>query len=474
VKKLDKTKFQNEIDSIEVPTIDVLTAIDRGIELGKKDSEIKRGFPFKKASFYLTVAASLLLISGVFLSPVTNALAKIPVIGNIFEKLDFELGENLAESGLIKEFNQKATSNGIDVTITNAFFEEDYLMFTFRADGENLPELMDIKEGPESGYGWYEGAADDDKYAHWSAQASRFIKDGNGYIARIEFTRPNIEVKENYSLPITFHYILGVQGKWKFDIPIKQILSKQVLIKGESILNNGDYTLEFDKMTKGHASTYLYYRLSVPKIGENDDLEIDVLDNNNKRWSKDGAEVISIVEKDDKIEISYRYRFNGKLDPSTTQILVKPTISQSARDVIVKPIDSVTPIIAIDQRFGGKIEITNFSLQGKKLNVEYQIIPGNKKTVKMSSLENNIKYIQLIKNSDLVKDSNGDFDFNRPMTFLLAETATLIDKNNLCFNAIYSIESPESFKLEDYSLKWDVISFFDTQVKMDPITIDLK
>lgn len=72
------------------------------------------------------------------------------------------------------------------------------------------------------------------------------------------------------------------------------------------------------------------------------------------------------------------------------------------------------------------------------------------------------QYIQLIKNGDLVKDSKGNFDFNRPMTFLLAETATLMDKNNLCFNVVYTLENPEIFYMKDYSLKWDLISFLDT------------
>lgn len=51
----------------------------------------------------------------------------------------------------------------------------------------------------------------------------------------MEVKYPHRNIEEVYSLPITFHYINGVKGEWKFKVPIKQEKYRKLYINMEKM-----------------------------------------------------------------------------------------------------------------------------------------------------------------------------------------------------------------------------------------------
>ena len=59
------------LKDIEVPTEEIMIAIDKGIKQGEKFRNNKKDKTIlKRGSFFVSIAASLLLVSGFFFSPV--------------------------------------------------------------------------------------------------------------------------------------------------------------------------------------------------------------------------------------------------------------------------------------------------------------------------------------------------------------------------------------------------------------------
>lgn len=91
----------------------------------------------------------------------------------------------------------------------------------------------------------------------------------NGYVAALELYNPDADLPEDYTLTLTFTSITGVDGNWKFDIPVKQLPSDTVAVTGEKNLkDNRDYSIQVDSIKKGKATTLLSYKTSFPAAGE--------------------------------------------------------------------------------------------------------------------------------------------------------------------------------------------------------------
>lgn len=244
-------------DEIEVPKTDVQHAIKKGITQGKKAQQLqKRKSLSKRISIFGSVAAAAVLASGLIIAPIGNVLAQVPLIGDYYQKLQMPLGEEMASEQLITEINESVTNNGVTMTITSAFYDGHFLGITFKATGENLTGQIGGENAPESGFTYDLFTQGDDKDG-FSGSMAPLVKEGDAYIGAIIFN--NDRVKSLTTLPITFTYITGVFGEWKFNVPVEALPSKTLSLQQTSTSKDQEYAVQFTDAVINKASVIVYF-----------------------------------------------------------------------------------------------------------------------------------------------------------------------------------------------------------------------
>lgn len=250
--------MQNDLfDGIEVPKAEVAHAIQQGITKGKNVQNYRKNKSItKKLSIFSSVAAAAVFASGLVIAPIGNVLAQVPFIGDYYQKLQMPIGEEMASEQLIPEINDSVTNNGVTMTITSAFYDGHFLGITFKATGGNLTGQIGGDNGPESGYTFdlFTQGNDTDGF---SGTMAPLVKEGYAYIGAIIFN--NDQVKNLTVLPITFTYITGVFGEWKFNIPVEALPSKTLTLQQTSMSKNQDYVVHFTDAIINKASVIVNF-----------------------------------------------------------------------------------------------------------------------------------------------------------------------------------------------------------------------
>ena len=279
---MNKEWFDKSSIEIEVPTDEVFLAIDKGIELGKKAKKVqKRKTMMKMTSIISTTAATLFLASGFIFSPITNVLANVPLIGSIYEQFNSQIGNELAAKNLVTEHDQKASSNGVDITITSAFYDGNFIGITFTADGKALSEKLDAENSPEAGYSYHLFDGNDQK--QWGGTMEGLRKTDDGFIGAMTLEYPNKQLPEDLTLPLTFTYVGGVRGNWKFSVPVTQIPTETIMASEKSTSQDQAYSFVMESVTKAAATIILDYKISRPTGDKDYFFNIQVYDNHGER-----------------------------------------------------------------------------------------------------------------------------------------------------------------------------------------------
>jgi hypothetical protein len=470
---VNKEHFHKEISEIEFPKNEVFDAINNGIKKGIKEKGPKRKSNLKRIGTFSSVAASAFLASGLIFAPVTNVLASVPIIGTIYEKFSLQIGYELLESNLITQLNKEATSNGVNITITSAYYDGNVIGITFKAQGEKLSLDKIGNKGPETGYNFH--LFDGNEQKQWSSSMTQLEKTEDGYVAAIELYNPNANLPENYTLPLTFSYITGVKGIWKFDVPVKQIPSETINTQAKSILKNDkDYSLQMESIIKGKATTLLKYKTTFPLVGKNDDIYITVYDNEGNRLSKNSADVLSTQHSNGVIVKDIRELFISKIKENTKYITIEPEIRRDEQDTIIS-LDKSTPFVVDSNRFDYKIQVNNIEQNENQLILDYYVQNVNTKVIRKDITQNFADFIMLIKSDNIHKDENGELDMDKMLEYRIrSNKAKKIEDGNLHFQSIFTIENTNGYNISDFSLTVPFGTLSSNEpIKMEPIKIQL-
>ena len=329
---MDEKRFEKEISQIEVPQFEVLQAIDKGIKNGRKAKRANRKFSVKTIGAVTSVAASALLASGLVFAPVSNVLAAVPVIGSFYEKFGLQIGAELEESDMITEIDQAATSNGVELTVTSAYYDGNVMGITFAAEGDGISVEPNTDVGPEAGYNVQ--LFDGDEQNQWAATMTGLEQTEEGYTAAMEFYNPEADLPADFNLPLTFTYVGGVQGQWNFEVPLQQIPAETIASDGESHLEGAGYSVQMESVVKGKATTLLNYKLHLPLDGAEDEIRLNVFDDQGNLLSKSHADVLTTDKTEDGIHQDVRELFSSKIADDAKYLLIQPEMvrSESALD----------------------------------------------------------------------------------------------------------------------------------------------
>ena len=317
---MSKDWFNEQIEKIEVPRDDLYWAIHKGIYLGRKEKKKKKWLSgLRKTSFITSSAASILLVSGLIFSPVSQVLAIVPIIEGLYDNFNSGMGKELAANQLVTELNEKTTSNGIDVTLTSAFYDGYVIGFTFKANGEDISVNPNQDIGPEAGYSYYLFDGIDNK--QWGGTTEGLMKKGDSYIAAFSLEYPEKELPKDLTIPLTFTHIGGKDGEWTFNVPLQQIPVKKIESNTITSSKDGAYTFKMESVIRGEATTTINYQTIVPELASKELFDINVVDDQGNKLSRSG--VNSKIAK-----------FNDKIDNDAKYITIYPEFSDPQGKIV--------------------------------------------------------------------------------------------------------------------------------------------
>ncbi|ESU34470.1 hypothetical protein G3A_00910 [Bacillus sp. 17376] len=259
---MEKKMFHESVNQIEVPEADVLNAIQGGVRKGSK-MRAKQKSRFKVLGASVAAAAVLFVASGFMVPSVGNVMADIPFLAKLYEH--DKVAGNLASQELITELNEKAAFDGIDVRVTEAYYDGAIIGVTFDVKGE-------VKGDEDAIYAFYE-IFDRDSNIEETMELVKLLPAEGGYKGHIQLSYPRAELPAETTLPFK---IIGIgeindnwkdeQAKWNFDVPIKQLPFETAALEQASEL--GDYKITFEKLITGKSSTAIEYTMSYPEEGQ--------------------------------------------------------------------------------------------------------------------------------------------------------------------------------------------------------------
>jgi hypothetical protein len=259
---MEKKMFHESVNHIEVPEDDVLKAIKAGVSKGNK-IKAKQKPRFKVIGASIAAAAVLFVASGFMVPSVGKVMADIPFLAKLYEH--DKVAGNLASQQLITELNEKAAFDGINVRVTEAYYDGAIIGVTFDVKGE-------VKGNEDEIYAFYE-IFDRDPNIEETMELVKLLPIEGGYKGHIQLSYPRAELPAETTLPFN---IIGIgeindnwkdeQGKWNFDVPISQLPFETVALGQAREL--GDYKITFEKLITGKSSTAIEYTLSYPEAGQ--------------------------------------------------------------------------------------------------------------------------------------------------------------------------------------------------------------
>ena len=468
---MDEKQFEKEISRIEVPQFEVLQAIDKGIKKGRKAKRANKRFNAKTIGAVTSVAASAFLASGLIFAPVSNVLAAVPVIGPFYEKFGLQIGAELEESDLITQINQAASSNGIDITVTSAYYDGNVMGITFAAEGEELSVEPNTDAGPEAGFDFqlFDGVEQN----QWAAAMTQLEETEEGYAAAMEFYNPEADLPADFNLPLTFNSVGGVEGKWKFDIPLEQIASETLQTDAESQLEGTAYSLQVESVVKGQATTMLNYETNLPLDGAEDEIRLTVFDDLGNRLSKNHADVLSESENGDGIQQDVRELFSSKIGDEAKYLLVQPEVVRYEEETI-QALDGLSaPFTVESERFDYSLLVNNVEQNGNQVTIDYTIQNLEEGKLREDLIQNFAEFIMLVKSDDVVLDGAGERDSGQLMENKIQGVASKqASDESYHYQSAFTVG--EDFNLDDYSLMVPFGTLSSNQpIEMTPIKVDL-
>lgn len=468
---MDKEWFDRKHDE-ELPRDEIMSAIRNGMNAGRKikrRNKVKAGM--KLSAWVSGTAASVVLASGFVFSPVNTVLAEVPLIGKLYEQLNLEIGKELAASNLVTEINEKATSNGVDVTVTSAFYDGNIIGVTIKAEGEDLSlEAMDKERSPEAGYSF---SGSDREQLPGIRTGLKKVKDGS-YVAAMEFELPGKELPKNYTLPLTFNLIANKKGTWKFDIPVTQLPVEQIKLNASGTSKDGAHKMELTSLSIGKATATLDFMTSHPVDGVEERVNIKVVDDKGRRVQVRGGGRTTINQNETLITKQSETQL-GKIEDDVKYLMVYPEV---VRDEIptIEPLNQSVPYEVKSLNADFKTVVRNVEKKDNKLVIDYEIVSSNNAKIKEDWYKQFADGINLIQTSKVIKTDDLQLQYNllsdSPGSFLVMNKSIRLEKDQ--FRTTFNLDRVKNFNINEYSLMLPFGNLTkDERINLEPIKVQI-
>lgn len=471
---MDKEWFNRQHDE-ELPRDEILKAIHEGMNSGrriKRRNKVKSGM--KLSAWVSGTAASVVLASGFVFSPVNTVLAEVPLIGKLYEQLNFDIGKELAASNLVTEINQKATSNGVDVTVTSAFYDGNVIGVTIEAEGEDLSlEAMDKERSPEAGYSI---SGSDKEQLPGSRSGLKKVKDGT-YVAALEFELQEKELPKNYTLPLTFNLMANKKGTWRFNIPVTQLPVEKIKLDTAASSDNGAHAIKLKSLSIGKATATLGYTTSHPVDGIEERVNMKVLDDRGRRVPLRGNGSVKINENETLITKQSEVQL-GKIEDDVKYLMVYPEVVRREL-LLTEPLNQTFPFEVNSLNSDFKAIVQNVNKKNNELVIDYEIVNVNKTKVNEDGYNQFADGINLIQTSKVIETDDLQLQYDilsdSPDSFIVINKSKRLTKDKRIYRTVFDLERVKDFNISDYSIMLPFGNLSkDERINIAPIKVQIK
>jgi Domain of unknown function (DUF4179)/Family of unknown function (DUF5643) len=452
---MEKNSFQEVYEKIEVPQEDVLKSIQKGRNRSDSDAHKTK----KKTAVWSTVAAATLFVSSSFLSPsLSHVMADVPILGKVYETFNDSVGRSLESQELITELNQTASNKGIDVSITNAYYDGAVVGVTFKAKGKMNQEENGQVAGFYEIFDGNEGISDSKEYVYMEPA-------DDGYIGHIQLSYPKSELPSDTTFPLEFKTIGGKEGNWRFNVPIKQLPYETVTLDQERSNELSDVNVHFDSIILGKASTAINYTATFPVQGKHDQVRLEVYDDkgNEMNLSMDGID-LETTKNGDQYIVKGRSIIPQSVKEKTKYLEIHPKVALNEKDQFV-PLNASTPAEAKAARQNLSVTIEDITVDDNTLAVDFQWNNGDAVNKDFSFFKDFAQHDVI-----LVKESEKEI-YEEP----IKHSVKTLQKDELRFRSTFDISQLDDFDLNTYVMRAGLGQLSaNIPVELNEVKVDLE
>ncbi|MBM7604850.1 hypothetical protein JOC75_002854 [Metabacillus crassostreae] len=465
---MDNKEIKGAIDQIKVPKEKVFNAIDKGLQKSEQMRKMK-----KKVLVSSVAVAALLGItvaSGFFNPTMNKVLAKAPLIGGIFQEFDDSIGMELANQDAVTKLNQSLTKNGVTVKLTSTYFDGNVVSITGFVD--KSVEKGDNEIGEVSfDVNFEHNKGDNDPWLNGLSTDIKEVEQGYNFQWKMNYPYKTIK-EDEFTLPITIHYINGIKGEWKFNIPIQQEKTSTISIMKEKEYPEDDVQIRIKEIDNAKASSALIYE-TIQKY-KNDDIYIQkAVDDQGKVYRLGNGTSLEETVQEDEYHSTLRSEMT-KLNSDVSSLTFYPM--HSVADQKQKVLDEKTFTLN-SERFDLGFQVNDITKKGKELVIDYQFKGLSKKLSEheLEVFENNLQYNLLLVDKKYIDKINPENPVPPKNHSISLNKVKTINKKTAHFQSTFNLDGEEKimdFKLENTILQFNFSSFFPAK-ELQPFTVDL-
>ncbi|MFB7159607.1 DUF4179 domain-containing protein [Lysinibacillus sp. NPDC056232] len=347
-----ENNIKEVINNIDVP----VEKLDQAIEKGMRPEKQKSKKVWKTAIVSSIASVALILGSG-FISPkMANVLADVPLIGFMYNIVEYDKGLQTALSDENKvKLNKTVTSNGIAITVEEIVYDGTRLNVIF-----SMPEYMDIAPG----FLYVNGRELN------TGESLRVLEDQDGFRGLWEFPI-NEELPDEFDLTLKFLQVGSTEGEWVFSTPIKKVKNdSHKLVAGQSgKVNDIPFGVESVEASTTSTKIKVKFAATMDKLfSEKAGVEATIMDQNGTPLT-----VLHQSGSGDDKSTTYMYLVEP-LNKNITEIKIayyfRP-FGAEIKDVIVPLADTLPQ--RISQGEMGDLVITDVTNQGQEATLSFYV-----------------------------------------------------------------------------------------------------
>ena len=266
---MNKHEFEKIKQTIEVPEEDVRQAIRKGILMGKNHETYFKS-PMIRPKGIILAVASVGIILSLAIAPVSQAFASIPFIGSLYSQFNDLVGRRLEEQGLVTKINEVSENQGVQIAITEAYYDGGVIGVAFEMNG-----LFDFEENDRSAF--YQIFNGDPNIAE-TKELIYLSETATGFSGVISIASNVDKLEDLQSVPLEFLRVGKKEGTWKFDIPLQNLPYIETDLQIARELPEENVRLEFESYILGEASVAFDYQTTFLASEKNNQIRFLIYD----------------------------------------------------------------------------------------------------------------------------------------------------------------------------------------------------
>lgn len=468
---MEQKEMKKLYEEIDVPKVELTSAVRQAMGDVKAEKK-RRWFTWNwRTPIYSAIVLIVLYFSSGFLFPSLNtAMARVPLVGQLYMMFHDKVGMSLFQSELVKHVNEGAESRGVTVKVNSVYYDAGRLVYTFTVENLNtkedvVPFIVNLDPVNQ--------ASQSSSYNH----ELKKLKDGH-YVGQVTVYTNGQTIKQGQQVPLVISKIGDIVGNWRFKVPaVKQ---KTTLLAGQkdvSILN-GRYHLRNIKVENGVKSSVIQYTIDYNGFAKDDIVSIERMkDNLGNDYQLEIGTVLGEKQlTSDKTRKNHLTILDQSIDPEATELTFYTGVTDEQEESKIIPLQTKLPVQFKTKHHGIGIKINKIERKGHSVTVYYQFTGVDQKELDEDVMENVGEWIGL---GDVKKlKSWSDPEANDENGYYLERNdakVTNFKTASMQSTFEFDVKKLDTFSFKDYGLYLDLSDINRLAPQEDiPVTIPVK